>query len=44
MCKMIISPGVFSFFQSFDILDYWEGGGGGQQVKGQAMVQNEKNI
>ena len=36
MCKMIISPGVFSFFQNFDFR-LWG-------VKGQKMVQNDKKL
>ena len=36
LCKMIISPGVVSFFLDFDFL-------GCSGVKGQKIVQNDKN-
>ena len=37
ICKMIISPGFFSFFQNFNFLVVSE-------VKVQKMVQNDKNV
>ena len=38
---MIISPGVFSFFENFDFLGCCGGRGRGRGVKGQKMVQNK---
>ena len=47
ICKMIISPGLFSVFQNFDFPgccwgDWGWGGGDGGAHKGQKLVLNDK--
>ena len=44
MCKMVISPGIFSIFENFDFLGCLGWGWGGGGVKGRKMSQNDKTF
>ena len=44
MCRMIIPPSIFSFFPNFDSRENYGWMGGRAWVKGQKMVQNQKNF